>query len=174
MSDRGKTGGARWAAVLLGLCCAWAVPACGGADDHTSGEDEHEELGLEADACEHIVEPAAETLNAAASSSDQLPVLVASHQRYEIVVAGESGFVRFEADEESDFAFFLDRDVSLELTDAAGEVVSPEATATSTTVCSEVARWAVYEHLEPGAYTLEFGASEEPIGLVALESAHEH
>lgn len=127
--------------------------------------------------CEHLQEGPAAAVTATASASGA-PAVSNDHKRYDITLpagsGGNVGSVSFAAAEASDYVFFLGSNVTLKVTSAAGETVTFEESATSSTACTAI-KGRYVAPLQVGTYTLTFGpTSESSVSLVIEETAHEH
>ncbi len=146
-------------------------PPDAGSDAGTPGDE------LDEEGCEHLADGPAVSVTATATASGA-PAIDADHQRYDIqltpITGGKGGYVTFAADDEADFVFFLGANVPVTFRDAQDQEVEPEASATSSTTCTEIkGRYVV--PLEVGMYTLSFGpTTEDQVSVVVEEAGHEH
>ena len=126
--------------------------------------------------CEHLQEGPAASVSATASASGA-PAVSNDHKRYDISLPAGSGgnnvgSVSFAAAEASDYVFFLGSNVTLKVTNASGEAVTFEESATSSTECTNV-KGRYVAPLQVGTYTLTFGpTSDSSVSLVIEETAH--
>ena len=161
---------------LLGAALAVALVGCD--DDHGDehGGDEHgggaAEAGPDADACEHMIGGPAQDVTAGADE-DNAVVVSFEHTRVDIALVpleGQmGGYLRYEAAEEGEFAFFFDQDVPVTLVGGDFEASGPAD------ACSEV----VIGHtadLSVGPTLLKVGPTDaETLRLVTVHVAdHDH
>jgi hypothetical protein len=149
---------------LLVVTC-WAV-AC--SEDHA-----HEDPDVEG--CEHLQDGPAVAVTAA-TAAGATPAVADDHQRYDVTLVaatgGMGGFVRFAAAAASDYIFFLNADVPVQFRDAAGAVVPPEDSASSSTVCTDI-KGRHLVPLEVGPYDLQLGPTTATmVGIVVEPAAH--
>ena len=157
--------------LITGLIISATVFGCSDKSDgqaHESPDDE---------GCEHIKGgPAASPAPTAAASADVAPALGSDHRRYDVtlidVAGGKGGFVKYAASEAADYLFFLSADVPVEFLDGANAPVTPEASATSSSACSEIKG----RHLVPlqvGTYAVRLGpTTHDTVSIVVEEAAH--
>ena len=126
--------------------------------------------------CEHLQEGPSAAVSASASGA---PAVSNDHKRYDITLpagsGGNVGSVSFAAPEATDYVFFLGSNVTLKVTNASGQTVSFEESATSSAQCTNI-KGRYVAPLEVGTYTLTFGPSTSvnSVSLVIEESGHEH
>ena len=152
---------------LLSVCLLSSalLAGCGGEKNEADVE-----------GCEHLQEGPAASVSATASASGA-PAVSNDHKRYDISLPAVSGgnnvgSVSFAAAEASDYVFFLGSNVTLKVTNASGETVTFEESATSSTECTNV-KGRYVAPLQVGTYTLTFGpTSESSVSLVIEETAH--
>jgi hypothetical protein len=119
-----------------------------------------------------------EAIDAAADDSGDLANAAFEHTRVDITLADymgmKGGFVRYEAAESGDFAFFVDSDVALEVRDDADAVVSFEEMGIAVDECAEVAVQHTIE-LEAGkSYKIVLGPTDAASVKLVTEHAGEH
>jgi hypothetical protein len=151
------------------LLSASLLTACGSDDAAASIDDE---------GCEHLQEGPA--VNVTAATSGAGPAVGNDHKRYDIALAdvsgGKGGSVTFAAAEATDYVLFTSADVAVKVTNAAGQTVGIEESATRSDACSEIKG----RHVVPltvGTHTLTFGpATASTVSLVIEEAsgAHDH
>lgn len=153
--------------VLL-FTIAALVAACGGGDD----DDDHDD-DPDAEACEHLIEGPETDVTATATSAGS-PSIASDHTRYDVALAGTGGFVRFAADEEAEFIFFVNDPIDFTLSDAGGEI-TPEDSQSSSPDCEEVQGRYTYD-LTVGTYHIELGpaVATTAVSIVVEEAAHDH
>lgn len=127
--------------------------------------------------CEHLKEGPAASVTASTSASGA-PAVSNDHKRYDITLpagsGGNVGSVSFAAAEATDYVFFLGANVPLKVTNASGQEVTFEESATKSDQCTEV-KGRYVAPLQVGTYTLTFGpTSESRVSLVIEETDHEH
>lgn len=144
--------------------------ACAACDVDEDDSGEATPVSIQGEACEHMVEGPSKAFDAVAPMASGGPVINAEHHRVDITLpaSGEgefAGAVLFEADEATDYVFFLDSALRFSVADADGNAVTIEDT-DQVVECSEVA----VQHtvgLTVGTYLLTFeGATVEVLGLV--------
>jgi hypothetical protein len=148
-----------------------SLAACGG-DDSTE-----EEESIDVEGCEHLIE-GPEVPVTATPTTDGAPAVADDHMRYDVslveVDGGNGGAVAFDADEATDFIFFLSADVDLAITDSSAQDVAIEDSASSSPECEEIRGRHVAE-LTVGTHYLSFGpTSEEQVSVVIEHADHEH
>jgi hypothetical protein len=153
-----------------------SVAACGG-DDGAGDEDMGGEESIDVEGCEHLVE-GPEVAVAATAVAEGAPTVADDHMRYDVslveVDGGNGGTVAFEADEASDFIFFLSADVALAITDSSDQAVEIEESASSSPECEEI-RGRHVVPMEVGTHYLTFGpTAEEQVSVVVEHADHEH
>ena len=127
--------------------------------------------------CEHLQEGPSSIVTATATASGA-PAVENDHRRYDIslvdVTGGKGGFVSFGVDHEAEYILFTGADVPVVVRNAAGAMVSFEASVKSSPECTEVKGRHTVE-LPVGMYTLSFGpTTQSVVSLVIEEVAHEH
>ncbi|MFY0568840.1 hypothetical protein ACN28E_34150 [Archangium lansingense] len=127
--------------------------------------------------CEHLQEGPNSAVTATASASGA-PAVSNDHKRYDITLpagsGGNVGSVSFAVAEASDYVFFLGSNVPLKVTNASGQEVEFEESATKSDQCTEV-KGRYVAPLQVGTHTLTFGpTSESSVSLVIEETAHDH
>jgi hypothetical protein len=167
------------ALYIAALSSSLFVVGCDDDHDH-DGHDPGTEESHSADeeACEHMTQGPFEDVTATAMSTGA-PSAAYEHTAVRITLTPDPvdetqyvGYVTYEADDETEFVFFLSADVPFAILDASGsEVEIEESEAVST--CDEVAMEHVAD-LSVGSYTLLLGpTSETQVSLVAEEASHE-
>jgi hypothetical protein len=154
-----------------------SLAACGGDDDGGDEEDMGGEESIDVEGCEHLIE-GPEVAVTATAETDGAPAVGDDHMRYDVTLVevdgGNGGSVAFDADEASDFIFFLSADVDMTITDSEGAEVAIEESASSSPECEEIRGRHVAE-LEVGTNYLTFGPTDEAELSVVIEHAdHEH
>lgn len=150
--------------TVIGSVVAFAL-ACGGTTTPEPSPD--------AEACEHLKEGPATPVTAAATNG---PAVSNDHRRYDVTLAEtggqRGGQVTFAATEQSDYVFFLGKDIPVTFANASGGAVEVESVEKSSTECTEIkAKHTV--PLDVGTYTLTFGpTTETTVGVVIEETAH--
>jgi hypothetical protein len=129
----------------------------------------------DAEGCEHLQEGPATAVTAAATS-DAAPEIDSDHRRYDVTLTaisgGMGGFVRYAASEATDYVFFSSADVPMQFLDATGTAVTPEASAKSSTGCSEI-KGRHLVPLEVGPYSIQLGPTTlTSVSIVVEEAAH--
>jgi FAD/FMN-containing dehydrogenase len=135
-----------------------------------------EEETADTEACEHLQNGPQSAVTATAAAAGA-PAVSNDHKRYDItlvdVTGGKGGSVSFASSEAAEYVFFLNADVPFKATDASGQTVAIEASATSSSECGDIKG----RHIVPlgvGTYTLSFGpTSATSVSLVIEEEAHE-
>lgn len=143
---------------LIALCASLA--AC---------DDEHaDEPGVGEDACEHFSNGPARAVTTGDSASLAVDASE-EHTRYDLTLAGaaapHSGFVKVAIGEAGDYGFFFDGPVEVTVTDAAGNVVAAESSATSDPDCATVKVALTFE-LDVGTYMVVVSAGAPEVSLV--------
>ena len=167
------------------LALALALPAC---DDHGHDDDHDHDHGdaagghaaaegVEAEACEHLAEGPAVPVAAAAVSAAGAPAVSDDHTRYDITLSaaegGASGVVEFASEAAGEHSFFFNAEVGLQVTGPDGTVLTADHTHTSSTLCSDIKLWAVYD-LDVGTSALQLTTPQPgPVALV-IEAGHGH
>jgi hypothetical protein len=154
-----------------------SLAACGGDDDAGDEEDMGGEESIDVEGCEHLIEGPEVAVTATAATEGALAV-DDDHMRYDIslveVDGGNGGTVAFDADEATDFVFFLSADVDLAITDSSEQEVAIEESATSSPECDEIRGRHVAE-LTVGTHYLTFGPTpEEQVSVVIEHADHGH
>jgi hypothetical protein len=131
------------------------------------------EEGADAEGCEHLKEGPAVAVTATAGG-EGAPAIDDDHRRYDValvaVTGGMGGFVTYASPMATDYVFFLGTDVPLQLINAASAPVTPEESATSSPVCTEIkGRYLV--PLEVGTYALRLGPTTETSVSIVVEAA---
>jgi hypothetical protein len=134
------------------------------------------EPNVDQEGCEHLKEGPATAVTALASGEG--PLVADDHHRYDVslvaITGGNGGRVRFASDEQGDFIIFLNQGVPLKVLDSSGAEVAIEASATSSTACTDIRG----RHVVPlgvGTYTLSLGpTTQTSVGIVIEHAAHEH
>jgi hypothetical protein len=141
-------------------------------DDHAhdDGHDHGNELSIEEEVCEHIVETGLPI-----SSSDQAsnaPSANAEHKRVEITLNAGTGYVSYNASEESDYLFFFSQAVSIRLNSNDGNIINVTDLSDQDYPCDEIV--SVFKaKLGIGQYQIEITqlqSSDQPLFLVSEES----
>lgn len=151
-----------FSAVLLSTTL---LIGCG--DDDESGE---------AEACEHLKEGPASSINASATTSGA-PAVSNDHKRYDItftdVTGGKGGTVSFAASEQAEYTLFLNASVPVEVKDANGQKIEPEVSGNGSSECDELKVRHTFP-LKVGTHTFTFGpTTSTSVSLVLEEAAHE-
>jgi hypothetical protein len=108
------------------------------------------------------------------ASASVPPKVSNDHKRYDIALkADTSTTVEFDSDEAGDYVLFLNKAIPVKVRNVAtGAVVEIEASASSSTVCTDIRGRHVVE-LGVGVYALEFGPTPETqVSLVIEETGH--
>jgi len=165
------------------LALALALPACddhGHDDDHDHGDAAggHAEVdGVEVEACEHLAEGPAAPVVAAAAGAAGAPAVSDDHTRYDITLSaaegGASGVVEFASEAAGEHSFFFNAEVGLQVTGPDGAVLTADHTHTSSTLCSDIKLWAVYD-LDVGTYALQLTTPEPGTVALVIEAGHGH
>ncbi len=127
--------------------------------------------------CEHLQEGPSAPVTATASTSSA-PSVSNDHKRYDITLpagsAGNGGSVSFASGKATDYVFFLNKGVTLKVTNASGQEVAFEESATASAQCTDIKGRHVAP-LQVGTYTLTFGpTTETSVSLVIEETDHAH
>ncbi len=136
----------------------------------------HEEHGsIVEEACEHTADGPFEDVVATGDAASA-PDVTLEHTAVRIALDAASGtepaFVKFSADDDAEFVFFLSADIPFAMTSSVGETVTPEETV-AVDECSEVAVQHTFD-LEVGTWTIALGpTSEDEVSLVFEEAGHE-
>jgi hypothetical protein len=152
-----------FAAVLLS---AGLIFGCG---------DDEEEENIDVEGCEHLQEGPSTAVTATAATAGA-PAVKDDHRRYDVtlvdVTGGKGGSVTFAAAAEGDYVLFTSADVQVAIKDANGQAVGIEASAKSSTECTEIKG----RHTIPmkvGTHTLTFGpTTQTSVALVIEQAAH--
>ena len=164
------TGGPSDRAVYTALESIWA----------SHGQFSPESGAVDAEhACAHMTGQG-EALSAGREETN-LAVMDEVHTRYQINLmtlagADRGGFLRFNASEDADYAFFADQNVILSFTNGEGATLTPELVAGEDDVegCLDIFSAHVV-HLERGNYSLRINAAEQgTLNLVVEEVGHAH
>lgn len=143
---------------LIALCASFA--ACD--DDHAA------EPSVGEDACEHFSNGPTRAVTAGDSASAAVDASE-EHTRYDLTLAGaaapHAGFVKVAIGEAGDYGFFFDGPVDVAITDAAGNAVAAESSATSDPDCATVKVALIFE-LDVGTYTVVVSAGAPDVSLV--------
>jgi hypothetical protein len=106
------------------------VAACGHDDD------DHDP---DAEACEHLEKGPYTNVTASAAHDDTAPRVAADHMAYTVpLTVSAVGYVAFPAAKATDYVVFLDRPVPFQVLDAAGAMVTLEASETSSPACAAI------------------------------------
>jgi hypothetical protein len=139
---------------------------------------EEAEETADTEACEHLKEGPTSPVTAVATGMG--PAVSNDHRRYDItlvdVTGGKGGSVSFAAAEGIDYILFTGADVPVTVKNSGGTAVNPEASATSSSECTEVKGRFTYP-LSVGTYTLTFGPTALTSVPLVIEEAggdHEH
>jgi hypothetical protein len=155
------------------LAATLLVPAC--------GDDDKKEEDPAAEACEHLAGTSSPVTAAAAGATDA-PAVAANHKRYEVTLpdatgaAGKQGVVKFASTMAGEMQVFLSADVPLKVASSSGTELAPEGGKQTTTPCTQLKAWYVYD-VEVGSYNLTLGGAGNTtasIGVVIEAGAHEH
>ncbi len=138
------------------------------------GDDDPAVESVDVEGCEHLQEGPAVAVTATLVGDTTTPAIAGDHKRYDVTLlaAGgqRAGVVSFAAAEATDYVFFFDASVPLEIIDSAGTVVAIEASTTSSTECTDIKARHVVE-LAVGTYFLELGpTAETDVGIVVEEA----
>jgi hypothetical protein len=100
------------------------------------GEDEP---GIDAEACEHLQEGPYTSVTASAVRDDTAPRVAPDHMAYTVALAaGAVTYVAFAAAEATDYVVYLDKPVPFQVLDAAGAMVTLEASEPSSPGCAAI------------------------------------
>ena len=156
--------------LFLLLLCA---TACGDSTEpDANAHDAGDEETPSSDACEHMIGGPQQSLTAAAES-DTAPSFGETHNRYDITMPDDVGFVAIEVAEETEMHFFFDTNVGLTLTDSAGTELAVEEEIDAVADCEEVVAGHVFD-LAVGTFNLRIESTEQTVSLVPVSSDHEH
>jgi hypothetical protein len=152
-----------FSAVLLSTAL---FVGCGGDEETADNE-----------ACEHLQEGPATSVNASASETGA-PSVSNDHRRYDIaltdVTGGKGGTVSFAASEAADYILFTGADVPVTVKSGSGQTIAAKASVKSSSVCTEVKGRHTFP-LSVGTYTLTFGpTTATSVSLVIEEDDGDH
>lgn len=157
--------------ILFVLAISLFAFGCGDEHDHADNNHSHEhgeEFNPEEEGCEHMADgPFAD---AAAGES-----IAVEHTRVNVALTATATMefkatVNFEAEETTEYLFFLSDDVSFTVTDANGTAVPLEASAASTICPDDIATVLTYD-LEVGTYEITLSSPDvETVGIVHEEA----
>jgi hypothetical protein len=154
--------------MIVGAVAAAALGLGGCGDEHAH---EHEHESVEAAACAHMQKGPWVAVAAGAEQAGA-PAIAADHRRYDVALAGGSGWVAYASEEEGEVALFLDAPASMGVFDGSGTEVAVEA-AGAVEACAEVAaRYAV--EVGVGTYYVRLEAPGREVVSVVVEAGHEH
>jgi hypothetical protein len=147
-----------------------------GAHDHGAGGQAAVE-SAEAEACEHLAEGPAAAVAAVSPGTAGAPSVSDDHKRYDITLSAAdnaaTGVVEFASEAAGEHSFFFNAEVGLQITGPDGTVLTADHAHTSSTLCTDIKLWAVYD-LDVGTYTLQLTTAEPvTVGLV-IEAGHGH
>jgi hypothetical protein len=98
-----------------------------------------DEPSIDAEACEHFAEGPYTNVTASAARDATTPSVRGDHMAYTTTLpAGAVGYVAFAAAEAADYVVLLDKPVPFQVLDAAGAMVTLEASETSSPECAEI------------------------------------
>lgn len=166
------------------LTLLFALAAC---DEHTHGDDHDHDHGdggghaeaesAEAEACEHLAEGPAVSVTPAAPGAPGAPAVSDDHKRYDLALAategGASGVVEFASEAAGEHSFFFNAEVGLQITGPDGVVLAADHTHTSSTLCTDIKLWAVYD-LDVGTYALQLTSPAPATVALVIEAGHGH
>jgi hypothetical protein len=132
-------------------------------------DDTHDDAAADAEGCEHLQDGPSAAITAATAAAGA-PSVDDDHRRYDVtlvdVTGGKGGVVKFAASAAGVHVIFLDADVPLFITDAAGAPVAIEESASSSTACADIRGKHVVE-LGVGTYNLTLGpTTSTQVGVV--------
>lgn len=134
----------------------------------------HNTIAAETEGCEHLAGGPAAPVTAAALGQAG-PEIKADHKRYDVTLiagtGGNQGTVRFNNAEETEWSFFLNKDVPFVVRDGSGMSLPMLEHATSSTYCTDVKAHNVFL-LGVGPATIEFGPTTESSVSVVVEETH--
>ncbi|MCC6621013.1 MAG: hypothetical protein IT385_07145 [Deltaproteobacteria bacterium] len=174
--------GVAWGAMSADEAAAVIAEALAGTRAHGPGKDVEDEHGgegepLGAEACEHLEIGPAQAVTAGVDATSAVDTSE-EHTRYDVtlVTVGEQpgGFVAMAIADAGEHVVFLDRDVALTITDAAGRPIEA-ARAVGDPSCDRVAV-AYTVDFDVGTYTLTIAAaspSTASVALVLVPAAHD-
>lgn len=153
--------------ILAASFVALVASACSGGDG--GGEPT-----LAEDACEHLQETTSTAVTASLSSSGA-PAIDSDHVRYDVtLVADSANWVSYASAEAIDYAFFFDADVPVAFFDGSGTSLPIEESGTTSPACAEIQASHLVE-LPVGTVNVRLGPTTlTEVGIVVLESAHDH
>lgn len=163
------------AAALLIACDSDSSTSQSSSDDDDDDHD-HEEVVTEElieEACEHAADGPFEDITAT-DTADDAPSIAADHTAYVVALASGDNYVSFEADEETDFVFFLSVDATPDIADADEAEVEIEDSEDVSGTCDEIVVAHVAE-LEVGLHTLNIdGDAGSEVTIIVEEAEHDH
>jgi hypothetical protein len=142
----------------------------------TACGDSHEDPPPDEEACEHLQDGPSVARTATASAAGA-PSVSNDHMRYDVtlvdVSGGKGGYVAFAAPEAATYHVFVDEDVALTVSSAAGQPVAIANTQTGSASCTEIRRR--YDvPLTVGSFNLQLGPTPVTSVSVVIEEQHEH
>ena len=150
----------KWLSVCL--LSGALLAGCGESTEETDSE-----------GCEHLQQGPGVAVTASSTASGA-PAVSNDHKRYDIALPSSgTGSVSFAASEATDYVFYLNADVPLAITTGSGQSVAFEASAKSSTSCTDI-RGRHVAPLSVGTHTLTFGPGSGTVSLVIEESDHDH
>lgn len=152
------------------VCAALMLGAC--SDDHDHDEEAHGSVNEEG--CEHMAGGPSKAVTAALELTGTIPDATAEHTRIDVTLVDgfegkKGGYVRYEAAETGDFAFFVDSDVAVALLDDQGQPVAFEGAGAAVTECSEVALRYTAELTAGSSYRLKIGPTDAATARLVIE-----
>lgn len=160
------------------VCAALTLGAC---DDHDHDEEDHGNINEEG--CEHMANGPSKAVTAVAALTGTVPDATAEHTRVDVALidfeGAKGGYIRYEAAETGDFAFFVDSDATVALLDDQGQPVAFEGAGAAVNECSEVALRYTAELTAGSSYRIKIGPTDATtVRLViehdAGEEGHDH
>jgi hypothetical protein len=161
--------------IAIPFALATPLVGCG---DETTTEHTVNEAG-----CEHMKDGAIVSVTASANQASPATPPAFDHKRLDVALAdlspsGKGGYVAFNADEATEFIFFLSNDIPFEILDSSDTTVVPDDDPAANPECASLIPTMVAVDLEVGAYKLFFGGASTTattVGLVYEEAgAHHH
>lgn len=151
------------------VCAALGLGAC---DDHDHDDEAHGSVNEEG--CEHMANGPNKAVAAVAALTDAVPDATAEHTRIDVTLVDgfegkKGGYIRYEAAETGDFAFFVDSDVPIALLNDQGQPVAFEGAGASVNECSEVALRYTAELTAGSSYRIKIGPTDTAIVRFVIE-----
>ena len=145
------------------------------------GDDDEEEHSATEEGCEHMDEGPFVNVTASADIASPATPPAFEHSRLDVALVdlspGNGGYVAFDADEATEFIFFLSADIPFEVLDSTDTAVVPDETPHSNPDCTTLIPKMVTVDLAVGAYKLSFGdgsTTATTVGLVYEEAGEHH